>query len=171
MTTFLISFIIFAAFTVIVAIIFGILPSLSDSYYALKKYKLGWVFQAVLFTSSFLMGVTMFPLLDGYWFQFLSFFVSLPLMFTALTPDFQNPGPGKSLESGVHGKSAGLSATASLLLVICIAIWINPSTWIVIFGSITFGGIGYLLNGGQNGLYWAEYTCFSWLYTSIYSLI
>ena len=52
------SFIVFVAYTLATIIVFGILPSLSASYYKWEeKHKCGWLFSATMFT----MAVTLLP--------------------------------------------------------------------------------------------------------------
>lgn len=157
---------IFFTYTVVIAIIFGILPSLSDSYYALReKYgeKAGMIFQAMLIITACLMWYVLVTITYGKWYQFLSFFTTFPLILTGVAPKFRSKPPYKSLESGVHGKSAALSALASLVLVIAFSLDIS-TVWVSLVAGVVLGGAGYLLNGYKNQLYWAEYACFTWLF-------
>lgn len=161
MTLFTISIIIFVLYTLIIGLKYGILPSLSDSYYALGKR--GWIFQVMLGTVSFLMMLSLLDATYGKGFQIFAFLTTVPLIFVAAAPKFKNP-TGKSIESGVHGKSAMLSAISSLILVLCYGILYNPIAYITVIIGVGFAGLGYYANEGKNRLYWAEYACFIWLF-------
>lgn len=162
---------IFLTYTIVIAIIFGILPSLSDSYYALKhKWNLGGVFQVVLALSSLLISFSLYETLEGYWFQFLGFLTATPLLFVAAAPEFNSPTGKKSLEAGVHGKSAILSGVMSLFLMIQLAVSVDPVFWKILAIGIVLNSLGFLFNllfkNDKNWLYWAEYTCFFWIYAA-----
>ena len=100
MSLFITALVIFTLYTVFIALKYGILPSLSDSYYALGKH--GWVFQVMLGTVSFLMMLSLLDATYGKGFQIYAFLTTVPLIFVAAAPKFKNP-TGKSIESGVHG--------------------------------------------------------------------
>ena len=77
----------------------GLLPSHSDSYFALGKQ--GWMFQVSLFLTAFLL---MIPLLDvtPEPFKFTAFFTCAPVLFTALAPDFRKENGKVTMERKVH---------------------------------------------------------------------
>ena len=100
MTTLLItSFIILFTYTVYYLLRVGLLPSHSDSYFALGKQ--GWMFQVSLFLSAFLL---MIPLLEVTPdpFKFTAFFTCAPVLFTAFAPDFRKENGKVTMERKVH---------------------------------------------------------------------
>ena len=96
MTTLLItSFIILFSYTAYYLSRVGLLPSHSDSYFALGKQ--GWMFQVSLFLSAFLL---MIPLLEVTPdpFKFTAFFTCAPVLFTAFAPDFRKENGKVTME-------------------------------------------------------------------------
>ena len=169
---FLIAFCIFFLYSLVVGIIFGILPSLSTSYYALEaKFKAGWLFQVMLGSVSLLMMSVLLSVTKGYWFQFLAFFATAPLLFTAAAPKFRSPGPIATLEAGVHGKSATFAAVMSLIITCCCVIFIDKPSWFPLIAGPLVGLIGYLINKCTNKIYWAEYVCFAIVFILGYILL
>lgn len=169
---FLIAFGIFFLYSLVVGIIFGILPSLSASYYALEtKFKAGRVFQVMLGSVSLLMMSVLLSVTKGYWFQFLAFFATAPLLFTAAAPKFRSPGPAVTLEAGVHGKSATFAAVMSIILTCCCVIFIDKPSWFLLIAGPLVGLIGYLINKRNNKIYWAEYVCFAIVFILGYILL
>lgn len=95
----LISFVILITYTAHYLLRVGLLPSHSDSYLALGKQ--GWMFQASLFLTAFLL---MIPLLEitPDPFKFTAFFTCAPVLFTAFAPDFRKENGKVTLERKVH---------------------------------------------------------------------
>ena len=164
---FLLAVNILVIYTAFIVIKFGVLPSFSDSWYALqkvwskrrKKYiNISGVFQVVLGTVAVLMAVVMFDLTHGLWWQFVSFLTAAPLVFVAAAPDFKTGG----LATNTHKYAAILSGVFSIAWVILASTSIAPNVWINIPVMAMAMGLAYYGNSQQNGLWWAEYACFMW---------
>lgn len=155
---------IFITFTGVIIYLFGILPSFSHSYYKLGKY--GFVFQLVLGGVAAGMAPVFFTLTQGEWYQPVVFFLIPPLLFVAAAPKFEAPPGEYSLEKGVHGYSAGVAAIASLVLVIGFATTTTPEAFWTLPISAGLALLGYFLNEKQNPIWWAEYACFGWMFSS-----
>jgi hypothetical protein len=161
--TFFLAVLILLSYTIFLVIKFGVLPSFSDSWYALQKIGLEPLFPAVLSTVSMLMLITMFDLTQGLWWQFVSLFVCFPLLYVAVARAFKIGG----LESAVHKYAAILSGIASIVWVILASTSIAPNAWMNIPVMAVFMALCYYANKQQNGLWWAEYASFGWLIMSV----
>lgn len=95
---------------------FGVLGSLSESYYRLQRaYKKGWIFSAVLVVVVALVLPSWLDLADGHTFQFLGFLAPASLLFVAAAPRFR-----ESLTDAVHYVAAVVAALCSILWVLLI---------------------------------------------------
>lgn len=170
---FTVALVIFLSYSVFIYVRFDILPSLSASYYALEDLKkgLGFVFQGVMAVVGFLMTYVSLQVTDGYWFQFLSFLTTAPILFVAAAPKFKSQGDTKTLEAGVHGKSATMSAIMSLLLVMALSIYSDPKLIWNVPTMVVPAALLYLLTGKDTKIYWAEYACFGWFFSSVGMLV
>ena len=94
----IISFVVLFSYTAYYLSRVGLLPSHSDSYFALGKQ--GWMFQVSLFLTAFLL---MIPLLDitPDPFKFTAFFTCAPVLFTAFAPDFRKENGKVTMERKV----------------------------------------------------------------------
>lgn len=139
----------------------GFIPnSWSDGFFELKEK--GWTWQLFMV----LMGILFFgltlELLEGYFFQFLGFLVSISVAFVGAAARFRH---GTDLESRVHYGFAYLAAGASLALIILSAIYIS---WIAaVFATVT--ALICLLwykyrRNPKTKVFWAEYACFGWTF-------
>jgi len=162
-TTFFLAVLILLSYTIFLIVKFGVLPSFSDSWYKLEDLGFGWLFQAVLWSVSMLMLMTMLDLTVGVWWQFVSFFVAAPLMFVAAAPDFKTGG----LATNTHKYAAILSGIASIVWVILASTSIAPNAWMNIPVMSMAMALCYYANKQQNGLWWAEYASFGWLMLSV----
>jgi hypothetical protein len=150
-TTFFLAVIILLSYTIFLVIKFGVLPSFSQSWYELKKFGFGWVFQVVLGSVAMLMLVTMADLTYGLWWQFVSFLTAAPLVFVAAAPDFKTGG----LATNTHKYAAILSGIFSIVWVILASTSIAPNAWMNIPVMAVFMALCYYANKKQNGLWWA----------------
>lgn len=154
-TLYIISIVTFITYTVIVALFFKFLPSISDSHYKIKEYTNAPVFTLFCW-------LTAFPLLI-YWIEyskndwnFLPFIACGALMFVGASPAFKN----YELERKVHSISA----------VICL---VSSYAWSLFFGSM-YLGISFLILSiplyfiiSKNKIYWIEIIAFVNIYTQL----
>lgn len=160
MTTLLItSFIILFSYTAYYLSRVGLLPSHSDSYYALKGQ--GWMFQVSLFLSAFLL---MIPLLEitPDPFKFTAFFTCAPVLFTAFAPDFRKECGKVTLERKVHMMGAKIGGVLSFIWVV----WMAYSfTWNILILVALLGIIFFILNKIFNKpVLFLEYWIFTYPY-------
>ena len=129
---------------------FGILPSISDSWYVLPEK------QRPLFTF-FCWGFALpaaiigFTISDGSPFQFLMFFASGGIMFVGVAPDFK-----KGLDKIIHAVAAltGVIASAAYLL------FVFPEMWYVPVGFILGSLLLYLYRQRLKEIWWIEILSF-----------
>ena len=160
MTTLLItSFIILLSYTAYYLSRVGLLPSHSDSYYALKRQ--GWMFQVSLFLTAFLL---MIPLLDvtPEPFKFTAFFTCSHVLFTAFAPDFRKHNGKVTMERKVHMLGAKIGGVISFIW----AVWMAYSfTWWLLLAVGVLGVVFYLLNKKfDRPVLFLEYWVFSYPY-------
>lgn len=155
LTLYIISIATFITFIVSVALLFGFLPSISDSHYKIKEYT-----NAPFFT--LFCWLTSFPLLI-YWIEyskndwdFLPFIACAALMFVGVSPLFKDD----ELERKVHSISA----------VICL---VSSYAWSIFFGNM-YLGISFLILSiplyfiiSKNKIYWIEILAFVNIYTQL----
>ena len=163
MTTLLItSFTVLFSYTAYYLSRVGLLPSHSDSYYALKRQ--GWMFQVSLFLSAFLL---MFPLLDvtPEPFKFTAFFTCAPVLFTAFAPDFRKENGKVTMERKVHMMGAKIGGVISFIW----AVWMAYSFgWQVMAVTVALAVVYYLLNRKfDKPVLFLEY----WVFTYPYAIL
>ena len=155
----IISFAILFSYTAYYLSRVGLLPSHSDSYFALGKQ--GWLFQASLFLTAFLL---MIPLLDvtPEPFKFTAFFTCAPVLFTAFAPDFRKENGKVTMERKVHMMGAKIGGVISFLW----AIWMAYSfTWNILIIVALLGIIFFILNKIFNKpILFLEYWIFTYPY-------
>ena len=155
----LISFIILISYTAYYLSRVGLLPSHSDSYFALGKQ--GWMFQVSLFLTAFLL---MIPLLEitPDPFKFTAFFTCAPVLFTAFAPDFRRENGKVTMERKVHMMGAKIGGVISFLW----AIWMAYSfTWNILIIVALLGIIFFILNKIFNKpILFLEYWIFTYPY-------
>lgn len=111
--------------------IFGIPPSLSETYYLYKdKWNIGFVFPIMMYLVVGFMMPAWLTLSEGSPFQFLSFLAPASIAFVGTAPAFKS----SSLEKSVHSVAAIVAAICSLLWVILV----TPYWWIIILALLTF---------------------------------
>lgn len=149
------SFLVFALYTVIILKTFGVLPSISDSYYALRKRNLLAPFTFFCWGTAFPLIIYWIELLPNDW-NFLPFIACGSLMFVGASPAFKD----LELERKVHSTSAIICAIAAY-------------TWTFLYGSI-FLGINFILLSivlyfilKRNKTYWLELISFINIYTQL----
>lgn len=155
----LISFIILLSYTVYYLLRVGLLPSHSDSYFALGKQ--GWLFQTSLFLTAFLL---MFNLLDvtPEPFKLTAFFTCAPVLFTAFAADFRKAKGKVTMERKVHMLGAKIGGVISFIW----AVWMAYSfTWWLLVAVGALGVVFYLLNKKfDRPVLFLEYWVFSYPY-------
>lgn len=115
----LISFIILFSYTVYYLSRVGLLPSHSESYYALKKQ--GWIFPLSLALTAFTLLVAALEVTPEP-FKFTAFLTCAPVILTAFAYKYRSGG----LENKVHMRSAKFGGVLSLVW----AVWMAYSfTW------------------------------------------
>ena len=156
MIALIISFIILFGYIAMYLSVVGLLPSHSNSYYALMpKWK--WVFPVTLASSSFLLLITALDYTPEP-FKFTAFLTCAPVIFTAFAPKYK----GNDVESSVHFMGAKIGGIMSF----CWAIWMSVSVhWWFILVVIGLGLAFYLLNKKYNKpILFLEYWVFSYPY-------
>ena len=155
----IISFVVLFSYTAYYLSRVGLLPSHSDSYFALGKQ--GWLFQASLFLTAFLL---MIPLLEitPDPFKFTAFFTCAPVLFTAFAPDFRKENGKVTMERKVHMMGAKIGGVISFLW----AIWMAYSfTWNILIIVALLGIIFFILNKIFNKpILFLEYWIFTYPY-------
>jgi hypothetical protein len=149
------SFLVFTLYIVIILKIFGVLPSISDSYYALKKHNISIPFTLFCWGTAFPLMIYWIELLSNDW-NFLPFIACGGLLFVGASPAFKD----LELERKVHSISAIICAIAAY-------------TWTFLYGSI-FLGINFILLSiilyfilKRNKIYWLELIAFINIYTQL----
>ncbi len=149
------SFLVFALYIIIILKTFGVLPSISDSYYALRKHNISLPFTLFCWGTAFPLMIYWIELLHNDW-NFLPFIACGGLLFVGASPAFKD----LELERKVHSISA----------IICT---IAAYTWTFLYGSI-FLGINFILLSiilyfilKRNKIYWLELIAFINIYTQL----
>ena len=153
------SFIILLSYTAYYLSRVGLLPSHSDSYFALGKQ--GWMFQASLFLTAFLL---MIPLLEvtPEPFKFTAFFTCAPVLFTAFAPDFRKENGKVTMERKVHMLGAKIGGVISFVWAVWMAVCFG---WQVMAVIGLLGVVFYLLNKKfDKPVLFLEYWVFSYPY-------
>lgn len=141
-------------YSLYIAMMYGIQPSFSDSYYKVKH-----LFTVTMFVLTFSFIVPMMDATKGQWWQFVSLLTIAPIAFVGVAAAFKEGG----LTENVHMRSAWTSAIMSLLWIVLSMIHINPWTIIAVpLSALTFGCF-YILDNRQNSVWWMEYACFGWM--------
>lgn len=90
----------------------GLLLSHSGSYFALGKQ--GWLFQASLFLTAFLLMIQLLEVTPEP-FKFTAFFTCAPVLFTALAADFRKKNGKVTMERKVHMLGAKIGGILSFI--------------------------------------------------------
>lgn len=160
------SFIVFVAYTLATIIVFGILPSLSASYYKWEeKHKCGWLFSATMFT----MAVTLLPawltLSEGSTFQFLSFICPASLIFVGAAPKFENDS---IIEKWLHPIAAIICAVCA----ICWLLFVGHLWWLMLICFVVFLAIALLTKTLiKSAVFWFEMVAFIATYIGLFTLL
>ena len=155
----LISFIILFSYTVYYLLRVGLLPSHSDSYFALGKQ--GWMFQASLFLTAFLLMISLLGITPEP-FKLTAFFTCAPVLFTAFAPDFRKENGKVTMERKVHMLGAKIGGVISFVW----AVWMAYSfTWWLLAAVGVLGFLFYILNKKfDKPVLFLEYWVFSYPY-------
>lgn len=140
-------------YSLYIALMYGIQPSFSDSY-----YKAGHLFTVTMGVLTFAFIMPLMDATEGQWWQFVSLLTIAPIAFVGVAAAFKDGG----LTERVHMVSAWLSAIASLVWLILATIYINPWTIISVPFAALIAYLGYLIDEKKNVVWWAEYACFGW---------
>ena len=114
----------------------GWLSSHSYSYYALKPYKLSWLFYATM-TTSVMMLIPVALELTPEPVKFIAFLMCAPILMVAVAANYKDAG----LPNSVHMKSAFFGGAMSLVWAVAIS-W-AVSWWLMGFVA---GALAFLLN-------------------------
>lgn len=152
---YIISITVFLAFIGLTYSLFGILPSVSDSYYVYRKYNMQNLFILFCWGTAFPLLIYWLDFLQNDW-NFLPFIACAGLLFVGVSPAFKS----MELERKVHVISA----------IICV---ITAYTWTFLYGSV-FLGINFLLLSAllyfilkNNKIYWLELMAFINIYLQL----
>lgn len=153
-------------YLVFVMVRVGVPPSLSDSYYSLKKQ--GFLFQLTLIILCFTFTPILLELTEGQWWQFTAFFAVAPIGFVAVAPQFKME---RSVERKVHFGAAIISGVISFIWVSLTAIYINSITWWSILIAVGVALMAWLINRRKNLTFWMEASCFLWTIIALIQLL
>lgn len=161
----IISFIILLTYTAYYLSRVGLLPSHSDSYLTLGKQ--GWMFQASLFLTSFLLMIDLLEVTPDP-FKFTAFFTCAPVLFTAFAPDFRKENGKVTMERKVHMFGAKIGGVISFIW----AVWMVYSFgWWLLAAVGTLGLLFYLLNKKfDKPVLFLEYWVFSYPYAILLTI-
>lgn len=156
---YIISALVFVLYTTIILMAFGVLPSVSDSYYALKKHNMSAQFTIFCWGTAFPLLIYWIELLPNDW-NFLPFIACGSLMFVGASPAFRD----FKLENTTHKISA----------IVCL---ISSYTWSVLYGSaflnvsfIALSVLLYLILRNRK-VYWVEVAAFINIYAHMIYLM
>jgi hypothetical protein len=144
----------FVLYMACVILFFGVLPSISESYYRLEKRgRCGYVFTVWCALIAVSVMAMMFECSEGRWFQFLGLFAGGGLAFVGTAPLF------KGHERVIHYVSAGVCAVASVAWMGLMGVWYVPAVFPVVGGlvSLRFG----------NPVFWVETGIFLSVYLAL----
>ena len=151
---------IYLLYNIVTIGIFGIPPSLSETYYLYKdKWNIGFVFPIMMYLVVGFMMPAWLTLSEGSPFQFLSFLAPASIAFVGTAPAFKS----SSLENSVHTVAAIVAAICSLLWVILV----TPYWW-SIFVALVMVALGGLITQTllASKVYWLETVAFMSTFTS-----
>lgn len=134
--------------------IFGLPPSLSETYYLYKnKWNIGFVFPVMMYMVVGFMMPAWLTLSEGSPFQFLSFLAPASIAFVGTAPAFKS----SSLEKSVHSVAALVAAVCSLLWVILV----TPYWWIIVLALLVFTLVAFLTQTlSYAKVFWIETVAF-----------
>lgn len=158
----LISYVIFVLYNIFTLGEFGVITSLSNSYYLYneKKKGLGIIFSIVMIVCAGLLMPAWLDISNGSNFQFLAFLCCAMLCFVGYAPQFKS----NSITSIVHNVSAISAAIFGLLWVFIVA----KCWWIVITYILIFILMALCTKTLKKCyIYWLELIAFFSTYTSI----
>lgn len=131
-------------------------PSISETYYLLQsKIKFGGtLFTALCFIVAFPIMIAWITLSEGLWYQFLSFFAPVGLMFVGVAAQFKEDFVRK-----VHYGAAIFCMISACLWLLLAGFW-----WLIAIGSIGFIMLNHIYG---RGMYWAELMVFAAAYIGL----
>lgn len=143
--------------------IFGIPPSLSETFYLYKnKWNCGYVFPIMMYVVVAFMLPAWLTMSEGSNFQFLSFLAPASLLFVGTAPAFKS----SNLENAVHSVSAIFAAICSLLWVIIV----TPYWWHILICFVYFALVAIITKSVKSAkIYWLESVAFFSTFSSAIS--
>lgn len=150
---------IYVAYNAVSLAIFGILESLSNTYYLYnEKCNKGWLFCAMMYTVVALMMPAWLTLSEGSDFQFLAFLAPASILFVGSAPKFKD----SSLENKVHSFSAIIAAACSLAWVAVI----TPYWWMILIWLGLISGVLAITKTYSCLVFWLEQVAFGATFTA-----
>lgn len=144
-----------ALYLTLMAVNYGIQPSISDNYYVSRHR---WTFTSTMLVQAFLMSLLMIQLAPEN-IQFTGFFAGAGLAFVGVAAAYK-----ESLTNTVHTFGAVISGIMSLVWTFNIC---QPISLIAILVALFL-----IIRRGRNTIYWVEITAFAMVYlTCIIQLI
>lgn len=144
-----------ALYLTLMAVNYGVQPSISDNYYVSRHR---WTFTSTMLVQAFLMSLLMIQLAPEN-IQFTGFFAGAGLAFVGVAAAYK-----ESLTNTVHTFGAVISGIMSLVWTFNIC---QPISLIAILVALFL-----IIRRGRNTIYWVEITAFAMVYlTCIIQLI
>ena len=150
----------FTGYLGLIYVIFGGLPSVSQSYYEFEKkygHRFTWLFSAVMIAFAVLIMIAGLEKTSGNQLQFLVFLATSAICFVGAAPQFK-----QSLTHGVHYGGAVIGMLCGALMVL-FTLSLAPIFILMLLGVAIIGWAGI-----KNRLYWLELLVF---YTASISLL
>jgi hypothetical protein len=121
-----------ATYVALTAILTGLPPSLSNTFYQLeaKGRNWGYLFTLLCYIVGISVMAAMLEACEGRWFQFIAFFAGGALCFTGTAPRF------KAEEHRIHCISAAVCAGATVIWIALMGLVWVPCMWFGFFGAV-----------------------------------
>ena len=150
----IIAAIIYLLYNSVAISIFGVPPSLSETFYLYKnRWNCGYVFPIMMYVVVAFMLPAWLTMSEVSNFQFLSFLAPASLLFVGTAPAFKS----SNLENSVHSVSAIFAAICSLLWIILV----TPYWWIILIWFAAFAFLAIITKTVKFAIvYWLESVAF-----------
>ena len=151
----LVSILAMVLYLTLMAVNYGIQPSISDNYYVARHR---WTFTSTMLVQAFLMALVMITIAPEN-IQFAGFFAGAGLAFVGVAAAYK-----ESITNTIHTFGAVISGIMSLVWTLNICL---PISLLAILVALFI-----LIRRGRNTIYWVEVTAFAMVYiTSIIKLV